>query len=134
MTARLMDRPLGVPMVMLAGALAIIAGMAQVRHGWKGKFMRHMRLQEMSASERDAAWRAGRWGFTARGVVFAIIGGFLILAAIRHDPSKARGLEGALDTVAAQPLGQFLLALVALGLMGYGVYCVFAAKYRVVRI
>ena len=41
-----------------------------------------------------------------------------------------RGLGGALDTLAAQPFGTFILAAVALGLAAYGVYCWFNARYR----
>ncbi len=132
-TARLMSMPFGTLLVMLAGVIVIAAGLFQIRDGWKDKFMRKMRLGEMSAAERDAASKAGTLGYMARGIVFAIIGVFLIVAAVRHNPGEARGLEGALDSLASQPLGQFLLAVVALGLMGYGVFCAIAAKYRVVR-
>jgi hypothetical protein len=49
---------------------------------------------------------------------------------MRHDPSRARGLEGALDALASQPYGQWLLAFVAAGLACYGAYCFVEARYR----
>lgn len=132
-TATLMSMPFGVFLVVVAGLLAIAIGIAQIRTGWKEKFMRKMRTSEMSSMERGAVCQAGTWGFAARGVVFSIIGVFLIVAAAQHNPSRARGLEGALNALASQPLGQFLLGLVAIGLMAYGVYSVMASKYRMVK-
>jgi hypothetical protein len=69
----------------------------------------------------------------ARGVVFGIIGAFLILAAWRYNATEARGLEGALETLRRQPLGQWLLAAVALGLVAYGVFQFVKARYRLIE-
>jgi hypothetical protein len=66
----------------------------------------------------------------ARGVVFAIMGFFITMAGLRHDPTRARGLEGALDALASQTYGQWLLALAAVGLASYGVFSMLSAKYR----
>jgi hypothetical protein len=66
----------------------------------------------------------------ARGIVFGIVGLFVITAAVRANPGEARGLEGALDTLAAQPFGPWLLAFVAAGLACYGVYSLVEARYR----
>ncbi len=40
------------------------------------------------------------------------------------------GLDEALETLAAQPYGPWMLTFVALGLMAYGVYMVVKARYR----
>jgi hypothetical protein len=132
-SARLMEAPAGTLLLIAVGAGVIAFGILQIRHGWKEKFMKKMRTQQMSATERDWCARAGRAGYSARGVVFGITGLFLIIAALRHNPGEARGLEGALDTLASQPFGPYLLGLVALGLVGYGVFSMFAARYRAVR-
>lgn len=132
-TAKLLDAPGGVLLVALAGVAIVVAGVMQIKHGMKEEFLQKLRLREMSASERDVAVRAGKWGYSARGVTFGVMGTLLVLAAIRHNPGEAKGLEGALDTLASQPFGQFILALVAAGLAGYGVYCMFEARYRTVR-
>jgi hypothetical protein len=63
-------------------------------------------------------------------VVFAIVGIFVVLAAVLDNPGEVRGMEGALDAVAAQPYGSWLLALVAAGLACYGVYSVIESRYR----
>lgn len=74
--------------------------------------------------------RAGRFGLAARGVVFSIIGGFLIVAAVQSDPNESRGLGGALRALAEQPYGPWLLGVTAAGLIAYGIYSVMLARYR----
>jgi hypothetical protein len=56
------------------------------------------------------------------GVVFAIIGIFLTVAAVQHNARKALGLDGTLKELAQQPFGSWLLGILALGLVAYGVY------------
>ncbi len=45
-----------------------------------------------------------------------------------YDPKKAGGLDVALRTLLDQGFGPWLLALVALGIGCFGVYCFFWAK------
>jgi hypothetical protein len=132
-SARLMNAPAGTLLLIAVGAGVIVFGVLQIRKGLEEEFMKKMRTRQMSATERDWCARAGKAGYSARGVVFGITGLFLIVAALRQSPGKARGLEGALDTLASQPFGPYLLGIVALGLMGYGVFSMFAARYRAVR-
>ena len=74
--------------------------------------------------------RWGRFGIAARGIVFGIVGAFLIRAALQYDPQEARGLGGALQTLAKQPLGPWLLGAVALGLVAFGLFMLSVARYR----
>jgi hypothetical protein len=105
-----------------------------MREAKNERFMDKLRTQSMSARTNMWARRSGKWGYAARGVVFAIIGAFLAYAAWRSDPSEARGLEGVLDSLAAQTHGQWLLGGVAAGLALYGIYCFVEAQYRRIRI
>ena len=67
-----------------------------------------------------------RAGFVARGVVYAIIG-VLALKLALGDGGKVTNQQGALQTVAHQPFGHALLALVAVGLGGYALWRLFRA-------
>ncbi|MDQ1602641.1 MAG: hypothetical protein QOE01_486, partial [Actinomycetota bacterium] len=69
-------------------------------------------------------------GYVARGIVFGLIGIFVIKAAKDHQPGKARGFDTALKSVAHAPFGQFLLILAAAGLICFGAYCFAEARYR----
>jgi hypothetical protein len=66
----------------------------------------------------------------ARGLVFAIVGVFLVNAAIEADPGEARGLGGALRALQAQPFGRVLFGITALGLFAFGIFQLVIAYYR----
>ena len=51
------------------------------------------------------------------------------MAAAQADPQESSGLDGALKTLAAQPLGTVLLLAVATGLVLYGIYSFARARY-----
>jgi hypothetical protein len=129
-TARLLAQPFGQWLVGLLGIIVISVGISYLYEAYKAKFRRHFKLQEMSADERIWAIRAGRFGIAARGIVFAIIGIFFIQAARQSDASEAKGLGEALAVLAQQPFGPWILGLVALGLIAYGIYSLVEARYR----
>ena len=63
-------------------------------------------------------------------MVFAIVGGLVVDAAITFSPKKSGGLDKALLTLRHQPFGEFLLLVVALGLVIFGVYGLCEARWR----
>jgi hypothetical protein len=69
----------------------------------------------------------------ARGVVFCIVGWLVIQSALTYDPSKSQGLQGALATLRQAAYGPYLLGIVALGLIAYGIFQLVKARYRVIR-
>jgi hypothetical protein len=129
-TAWLMAQPFGPWLVGLSGLVVIGVGLGQLATAYRATFRHDLRQHEMSADERRLATYAGRLGFAARGVVFAILGGFLLVAAVHARPDEARGLGGVLATLAAQPYGPWLLGLVAVGLVAYGAFMLVEARYR----
>ena len=129
-TAKLMAQPFGQWLVGLVGAIVIGIGLYHFYQAYKATFMKEYKTEEMSATERRWAKRCGQFGLAARGVTFGIIGGFLITAAVQADASEAKGLAGALTTLAYQPYGPWLLGVVALGLIAYSVFCFSQARYR----
>jgi len=129
-TRRILAQPFGQWLVGLAGVVTVGVGAYYLYQAFKAKFMRKLKQHEMSATERKWAKRAGQFGTTARGIVFIIIGIFLIVAAWQSDAEEARGLGGALATLAQQPYGSWLLGLVALGLIAYSIYSLVEARYR----
>jgi hypothetical protein len=130
MTAKLLDLPFGRALVVLAGIGVIVAALQQIHQAYTKKFQRRLKTSEMSPEEQRLAIHTGQLGLASRGVAFLITGGFLIQAAMRYDPSEARGLGGALETLAQQPAGPWLLGIVALGLVAYGAYSFLQARYR----
>lgn len=82
-----------------------------------------------SGTER-AAKAVGRVGVAARGVVFLVVGIWVVLAAWHYRPAEAKTPVGALESVREQPYGQWLLVLVAVGLGAFGLFEIVKARYR----
>jgi hypothetical protein len=74
--------------------------------------------------------RSGQVGYAARGIVFGIIGYFLIQAARHYNPAEAKGLGGALTTLQGESHGPVVLGLVAVGLICHGIFALVNARYR----
>ena len=129
-TAKVLANPFGQVVVGIAGLAVIAYGVKAAYRAYTRKYRDEVAFGQLDARARRWVDRAGRLGLSARAVVFALIGIFLLRAAIQSDASEARGLEGALDTVAGQPYGPWLLALVAIGLVCYGVFSIVKARYR----
>ncbi|MBE9185699.1 DUF1206 domain-containing protein [Microcoleus sp. LEGE 07076] len=129
-TAWFLSQPFGQWLVGLGGAVTIGIGFSYIYKAFKGKFRQNFKLHQMSSNEQTWAVRLGRLGIAARGVVFSIIGVFLIEAAKQSDASEAKGFGEALASLQQQPFGPWILGLVALGLISYGIYSVIEARYR----
>lgn len=122
-TAKLLDAPAGRVLVVIAGLIVLAYAAYLAYRGVKKKF-----LESLKGNPGQSLVRFGQAGYVARGVVFAIVGALIIVAGVKEQPEKARGLDGALKTLADQPFGTWLLALVALGLAAYGVFRVITAR------
>ena len=73
--------------------------------------------------------RLGQIGYVAKGVALALVGGLLTYATVSFDRQK-QGLDGAMQTILAQPVGRFLLTVVALGFAAFGVFAILQSRYR----
>jgi hypothetical protein len=129
-TAGVLTHSGGRTLVIVAGAAFIIVGIALAVRGVLRKFEKNLKTEQMSPRTQKVVAALGVAGQTARGVVFGVIGGFLIDAAASYDPHKAKGLDGALRTLAAASGGKALLTAVALGLACFGLYSLAEARYR----
>ena len=132
-TARVLGAPLGSSLVIAAGVSVAGYGIYQLYRAWAAKLS--AQLDTASLSREAGSWltKVCRFGIGARGVVFAICGGYLARAGIAHNARAAADTGEALDAIARQPFGEWMLAAVAVGLIAYGAYEVVQARYRVIR-
>lgn len=130
LTARILDAPGGQELVVLIGLVVIGIGVALTARGLKTDFEKHLQRWRMSRRTYDAARRLGQAGYVARGVVFALVGVFVIRAAQDHNPNQAGGLDVALKSLARAPFGPLLLLAAAVGLVCFGAYSFVEARYR----
>ena len=131
--AWLMSQPAGEWLVAAVGAVIAGIAIAQFTRAITASFTKHLRGGELSHDQKQWARRAGRAGFAARGVAFALIAWFFLQAALQHDAAEAGGLGAALQTLAAHRSGSTLLTLVGAGLALFGAYSLIEARYRDIR-
>jgi len=129
-TAILLKQPFGQALVVIVGLVVLAVALYLYIRAYKAQFQARLNLGQLRGSSRKAIVNLGRLGYAALGVVFTIIGIFLIVAALQHNASKAVGLDGALRNLIHQPFGPVLLFIVALGLIAYGLYSFAEARYR----
>lgn len=129
-TAGILGLPFGRWLVVGFGLAVIGAGAFNGYRAFSGKYRKDFKEQEMSAGQRKALIPLAAVGLSARAIVFVLIGGFLINAALNSDAGKAVGLDGALRKIADSPGGPLMLTGVAIGLGAFGIFSLAQARYR----
>jgi Domain of Unknown Function (DUF1206) len=129
-TAHVLSWPAGTWLVGIAGACIVGAGLWNGYRALTQNFSEKWNKSKMSELELRWGTRVGVAGMLARGVVFALIGIFVVKAALDYDPNEAIGLDGALQKLAGQTYGDWLLGLTAAGFLAYALYCFVDARYR----
>jgi hypothetical protein len=130
LTATVMHHTGGQWLVGIVGLVIVVVGLMLVAEGIRRTFMKYLRSGEMSLRTRKLVEKLGMIGTTARGVVFAIVGALIVDAAVTFNARKSGGLDKALLTLRHQVFGEFLLIIVALGVIIFGVYGLCEARWR----
>jgi hypothetical protein len=92
------------------------------------KLSKQLHQDEMRAEVGPWVIGVSRFGIGARGLVFLAIAWLLGRAAGDHDPSRAGGIDDALQRLAT--LGRLPYAAIGAGLIAYGLYELLNARYR----
>ena len=129
-TGGVLGWPAGPVLVVIAGLVFIGVALDQARKGVTKKFLEDSKTEQMGPNVEKGFTAAGVAGHVSRAVVFALVGYFLIRAALEYDPNKAVGLDGALAKLGQASYGPILLGIVAAGLVCFALYSVLDARYR----
>jgi len=119
--------PGGVFLLGAVGAGFAVAGVVFVVMGVRRTFRNKVTIPRAGPGRSLAG--LGAVGFVAKGVALGIIGILLLVAAVKVDPAAAGGLDGAVDGLLEFTFGRALAAVVGVGLIAYGVFCIFRARY-----
>jgi hypothetical protein len=129
-TSGVLAWPGGRVIVVVSGLIIIGVGVAQVIKGVQKSFAEEIDTSSMSPAAREGVARLGQIGYIAKGIALGVVGGLLSYATLTFDRHKAQGLDGALQTILAQPFGKFLLTAVALGFAAFGLFAILQSRYR----
>jgi hypothetical protein len=114
--------PFGKWLVAAIGVALFIGGMITLFSGFRSNFDKEASSYTLSPCQVTWIKRVGRFGTVAYGAIIAVIGVLFFTAFTHADPYKATGIDGALLSLINLPYGRWLLGLVALGLISYGIY------------
>ncbi|MEV6834020.1 DUF1206 domain-containing protein [Streptomyces sp. NPDC051133] len=129
-TATALKWPGGQWLVGVVGAAVVIAGLWISVRAVRQRFREDLRTGAMSQRTERVVNLLGVTGGAARGVVFAAAGVFAVVAAVRHQPGRAKGMDDTLRSFRDLPAGPWLLALIALGLAAFGLFSWCTARWR----
>jgi hypothetical protein len=130
LTSTAMREPGGRIIVGIVGAVLIGAGAFLAWRAFTKKFVEEIKTGEMSPQTRRVVVALGRVGGIARGIVFGAAGLFLLIAAVTARAHQAKGVDATLRAFTKTPAGPWLLVLVALGLVVFGLYSFAEARWR----
>lgn len=123
-----MQQPLGRWAVAIIGIGIAVFGFFQIYRAVTVSISKRIGL---SGEERHHLLVAiSLFGVLTRGVVFGLTGVLLDFTAWHFHAERAQGLVAALDALREQADGSWLLGVVALGLMAYGVFQFAKARYH----
>lgn len=110
-----------------AGIAVIGAGIAHIYKGWAARFEKYMYIPPDKSSWAKPLCR---FGLIARGVVWCIVGWFLIDSVLGARSGDVKGMADALASLRDSSFGPWLLGIVAAGLVAFGIYSELEALYR----
>ena len=130
LTARVMAHNGGRSLVFAIGAGLVIGGLTMAFRGLRQKFEDLVDEGKMPDGLPTVTHVVATIGLVSRGLVFALVGWFLIDAAVHFEPDNAKGLDASLKTVAHQPFGRVALFAGAVGLLAFALWSWIEAAYR----
>jgi hypothetical protein len=126
-TGKLLAMPAG---SWLVGGVAVGFAIAAVYQAFRGLSKQFMKVVELRRSEfKNTFIRLGMIGYTARGLVFAVIAYLFMKVAINSDPLQAEGTGGAIEFL-HRNFGDWLLGITSLGLFAFGIFMFVRAKHE----
>lgn len=126
--ALVMSLPLGHWLLVVFGAILVVSSGSELWQNAIGK--KEPDVKPPTASIRRWYERLSHLGEIARGMIGLVGGAYLIVGGFHRSPGEIRGSRGALEKIAEQPFGRWLLLLMALGLVFYGIVQLMQAWYR----
>ena len=124
LSARLMRSSEGKAVLVAIGVVIVVIGCYFAYKGASRRF-----CNDLKSSPGTVVTVLGVLGYVAEGLVLAGAGALVIVAAVRADPSKATGLDGAVKALEHGPHGTVLVLGAAIGFAAYGCYSFALSRY-----
>ena len=133
MISKVLEKEYGQILVGVLGLILAGNAVFQFYMAYSGKFREKLEESGLDSTKQKILLRFGRIGFTARGIVGAIIAYLLLKSAWQASATDAGGKTQAFQFLENQ-FGAIVLGVVALGLVSYAIFMFIQARYRKMHI
>ena len=132
-TAKVMAMPFGEWLIGIVGVITAAYGIWEIYDAIRDDEDEKKDLSTVDPRTRRTLSRICRFGVSARALIIVVLGIFLVRAAVQHDPGEAEGVRGSILELAGAVRGRWVLAIIAAGLIAYGLDQALHARYRRIR-
>ncbi len=125
----LLSKPMGQWLVGIVAVILLGVGIYQIFYGLSEKYRKHVN-KFVPTKAKPILLSAGKIGYIARGVVWLLFSYLFFRAAFNANSSEAGDTPKAFSLLSHGEYGPYLLALVGIGLVFYGVFNFIRARYE----
>lgn len=129
LVAQALDWPGGDWLVGGAGAVLVAVAIGQFVVLARRGYTTELDLADVSRRMRRTIHALAWYGYSARGVIVAVLGYFLLRAAVLRAPEEAGDTDTAFDFIGGGLIGDSAFFVVAVGTVAYGVFMYLNARY-----
>ncbi|WP_152759904.1 DUF1206 domain-containing protein [Salmonirosea aquatica] len=129
---KLLEQPFGQWLVGIVAVGVMAVGVYQIYYSISDKHRKKIQESKVDKRVKETLLKTGKVGYIARGIVWLLIGYLFLKAAIQSDSSEAGGSDSAFSFL-EQEYGSWILGVVALGLLCYGIFMFVRARYQPVN-
>jgi hypothetical protein len=124
-----LSAPAGGAIIIIAGIIGVATGLGQFVDMYKAGFEKDLKRNQMNRVMRTIVDSLGRFGMFSRGVIFTMLGFFILLAGLHHKAADAQGIGEAFQVIARTPMGHLSLAVVGAGFIALGLHSFANARW-----
>ncbi len=130
-TATVLEWPGGQWLVIIGGLGIIAFSIYEAyKYALNAEFLERLDTSSLDESTQQGVEWSGRIGYAGKSAITAVVGIFLVIAGLQHDPNETKGLSGALRSLTESGWGTALLVFVGAGLFLYAAFSFVEAAYR----
>lgn len=122
--------PGGRELVAAVGAVLLVSALVTAYWALSRRFEESLAIEEMGEATRRVVVATGTAGMCSLALVLAIVGWFLVKAAVEFRATAPIGIGGALGKLAHASYGTWLLGITATGLVVFAAFDLLQARYH----
>lgn len=122
LVAQVLEWPAGAWLVGAAGLAVAAVAAGQFVLLFRRGYVMEINLEDRRPAVRKTIHILAWYGYAARGVILAVLGYFLVRAAVEFDPGEVGDTDTAFDFIGGGAVGDSAFFVVALGTIAYGLF------------